>query len=425
MRSANIAALLERLSSVYGSGGWGQLAGIVLGIVVGVIAHGFARRVSRKRPGLADKLRLWPIGVIVTALALWTCQLGFRGLAMEASILRLAALLATFYSVALISLRGIGRTALGWSAVVIAGVFTGLEILHLTSSTIAALDARGILFGSVRITPWFVIRAIVVTVGLLWVTQRLGDMLEASLKGEQFLSRSGRVLLVKLSRVALLVTAVFVTLGFLGVNIATLAVLSGAVGLGLGFGLQKVISNYMSGLILLMDRSIKPGDVIEVEFSGEKIRGEVTELAGRYTAITLRTGTETLIPNEVLISNPVNNWSHTSRNVQIRIPVGVAYSADIETAISLCVEAALAAPRVLQTPKPACLILGFADSAVELNVRFWISDAERGIRNVSSGVYLEIWKRFREHGIEIPFPQRDIHIRSSFHAPTPDEGSRA
>lgn len=344
---------------------------------------------------------------------------------MEASILRLAALLATFYSVALISLRGIGRTALGWSAVVIAGVFTGLEILHLTSSTIAALDARGILFGSVRITPWFVIRAIVVTVGLLWVTQRLGDMLEASLKGEQFLSRSGRVLLVKLSRVALLVTAVFVTLGFLGVNIATLAVLSGAVGLGLGFGLQKVISNYMSGLILLMDRSIKPGDVIEVEFSGEKIRGEVTELAGRYTAITLRTGTETLIPNEVLISNPVNNWSHTSRNVQIRIPVGVAYSADIETAISLCVEAALAAPRVLQTPKPACLILGFADSAVELNVRFWISDAERGIRNVSSGVYLEIWKRFREHGIEIPFPQRDIHIRSSFHAPTPDEGSRA
>jgi small-conductance mechanosensitive channel len=271
----------------------------------------------------------------------------------------------------------------------------------------------------VKVTAWFVIKAIVIVVGVLWSTQRIGDVIEASLKGEQVLSGSGRVLVGKLIRAALLVVAIILALGFLGVNVATLAVLSGAVGLGLGFGLQKVVSNYMAGLILLMDKSIKPGDVIEVEFGEGRIRGEVTQLAGRFTAITLRTGTETLIPNEVLISSPVSNWSHTSRNVQIRMPVHVAYSTDVEKAIALCVDAALAAPRVLGSPKPVCLILGFGDSAVELDVRFWIADAEQGVRNVSSGVYLEIWKRFHESGLEIPFPQRDIHIRSSFQSSPP------
>jgi small-conductance mechanosensitive channel len=152
--------------------------------------------------------------------------------------------------------------------------------------------------------------------------------------------------------------------------------------------------------------------VIEVEFAGGQLRGEVTELAGRFTAITLRTGVETLIPNEILISNPVSNWSHSSKNVQIRIPVGVAYNADVEAAIALCIDAAKATERVLPDPSPTCLLIGFGDSSVDLDVRFWIADPERGVRNVSSAVYLEIWKRFRAHGVEIPFPQRDLHVRS-------------
>jgi small-conductance mechanosensitive channel len=270
------------------------------------------------------------------------------------------------------------------------------------------------------LTPWFAAKAVVVVGGLFWGAQRLGDLLVLGMAKERVLSRSGNVLFGKLARVALFTAAVLFSLAFLGVDVTALAVLSGAIGLGLGFGLQKIVSNYVAGLILLLDKSIKPGDVIELDFGAGPVRGEVTELAGRYTAITLRAGTETLVPNEFLISTAVNNWSHTSNNVQVRLPVGVAYTTDVERAVELCATAAQLTPRVLTMPAPVCLIAGFGDSAVDLEVRFWIKDSERGVRNVSSDVYLEIWKQFRTHKIEIPFPQRDLHIRSSVAVPFVD-----
>ncbi|MEZ5955830.1 MAG: mechanosensitive ion channel [Hyphomonadaceae bacterium] len=328
-------------------------------------------------------------------------------------VVRVASLAAAAWAVVSVAFKTVGRTALGWTVSVLAVGVAGLEAAHLLTPLETALDAQAVELGGVRISLWFVIRAILVVGGLLWLAQRVGDLLERGIAGERVLSRSGHVLFAKLARAALTAAAILFSLAFLGVDVTALAVLSGAVGLGLGFGLQKIVSNYISGLILLMDKSIKPGDVIEVELSTGRVRGEVTELAGRYTAITLRTGTETLIPNEVLISSPVINWSHTSREVQIRVPVGVAYSTDVEAAIALCVEAARAAPRVLATPEPVCFIVGFGDSSVDLEIRFWIRDAERGVRNVSSAVYLEVWKRFRENGVEIPFPQRDLHIRSA------------
>lgn len=368
----------------------------------------------------------WPIGVASFAALLGVVLSLLDARSLDHEIIRLLALAAVAWAVATLIFRAVGRTSLGWSLVALTVTIAALEALHLVTPLSNALDVQAAELGGVRISMWFAIRAVFVVGGLFWLAQRIGHLLEQGLAGEQVFSRSGHVLFAKLARAALLTAALLLSLAFLGVDITALAVLSGAVGLGLGFGFQKIVSNYVSGLILLVDKSIKPGDVIEIELANGRVRGEVTELAGRYTAITLRTGTETLIPNEVLIASPVINWSHTTREVQIRIPVGVAYSTDVEKAIALCVEAARATPRVLRAPDPVCFIVGFGDSSVNLEVRFWLADAENGIRNVSSGVYLEMWKRFQAHGVEIPFPQRDLHIRSSVpisvHAPSGPTG---
>ncbi len=358
-----------------------------------------------------------PIGALVfaSALGISVTLLETRGLTSE--VIRLLALAALAWAASEFALRALGRTALAWSILAGAIALALLEEFHLLAPLADLLNAQAIVAGGFRISTLFVIRAVVIVGGLFWLAQRLSDLLERGMPSGRMFSRSGNVLFAKLARAALVTAALLLSLAFLGVDITALAVLSGAVGLGLGFGLQKIVSNYVSGLILLMDKSVKPGDVIELDLGARRVRGEVTELAGRYTAITLRTGTETLIPNEVLISSPVINWSHTSRNVQLRIPVGIAYSTDVEKAMALCVEAAKAAKRVLASPAPVCFIKGFGNSSVDLEARFWISDAESGVRNVSSAVYLEIWKRFKAEGIEIPFPQRDLHIRSSVSIP--------
>jgi small-conductance mechanosensitive channel len=176
--------------------------------------------------------------------------------------------------------------------------------------------------------------------------------------------------------------------------------------------MQRTVANLVAGFTMLADRSIKPGDVIEIMTGDGPTYGEVKTLAARYVSVRTRSGTETLIPNELLISNPVTNWTFTDKRVRRSIAVGVAYSTDVERAQALCVEAALACKRVLKVPKPICLIRGFGESSVDLEVRFWISDPEDGVANIGSDVFLEVWRAFRAHGIEIPYPQRDLHIKS-------------
>ena len=176
-----------------------------------------------------------------------------------------------------------------------------------------------------------------------------------------------------------------------------------------GFGLQKVVSNLVSGVILLMDKSIKPGDVIQM---GESY-GRIQSLGARYVSVVTRDGTEYLIPNEDLITRQVINWSFSNPLVRLKIPVGVSYSSDVPTAMRAMRDSAAKIPRVLASPTPFCLLMGFGDSSVDLELRFWISDPENGIANVCSDVRLAIWERFAKQGIQIPFPQRDVHLRSS------------
>ena len=186
-----------------------------------------------------------------------------------------------------------------------------------------------------------------------------------------------------------------------------LTLLGGAIGVGIGFGLQKVVSNLVSGLILLLDRSIKPGDVIEIDGT----YGWINSLRARYASVITRDGKEHLIPNEDLITSKVVNWSFSDKNVRVRVPIGISYEADPRQAVDLCLDAARSAPRVLNDPEPRCLVMGFGDNSVNLQLRFWIDDPSNGVGNIRSKVLLAVWDRFQEEGIEIPFPQRDVRVR--------------
>jgi small-conductance mechanosensitive channel len=192
-----------------------------------------------------------------------------------------------------------------------------------------------------------------------------------------------------------------------GIDLTAFAVFSGAVGVGIGFGLQKIVSNFVSGIILLLERSIKPGDVIEV---GSTF-GSVTYLGARYASVRGRDGKEYLIPNENLITNQVVNWSYSSRLVRLDVPFGVAYDSDLHAVRDLAVEAAKRTNRVLASPMPVCHLTGFGDSAVNLLLRFWINDPANGVANIKGAVLLGLWDAFKAHGIQIPFPQRDVRIR--------------
>lgn len=178
--------------------------------------------------------------------------------------------------------------------------------------------------------------------------------------------------------------------------------------MGIGFGLQKIVSNFISGIILLMDKSIKPGDTIGVAGT----YGWIQSLGARYVSVITRDGIEHLIPNEELIVTRVENWSFSGKRIRLRVPVGISYNSDPRKAMALCIEATEGIERIIEYPKPVCQLTEFGDSSVNLEIRFWIRDPQNGTGNVKTQVLLGVWDRFQEHGIEIPFPQRDLHIRS-------------
>ena len=194
-----------------------------------------------------------------------------------------------------------------------------------------------------------------------------------------------------------------------GSIVMTAPFFSGAIGVGVGFGLQKVVSNYISGLILLSDKSIKPGDVIELP----NAVGWIRRMGGRYVSIVTRDEREYLIPNEDLITQQVINWSYSNRTIRLRISFGVSYKSDPRQVIALSVEALKNTDRILNDPEPACLFTGFGDNSIDFEVRFWISDPKNGTSNVTSDVLLALWDTLKQNNIEIPFPQRDLHFKTA------------
>lgn len=281
-----------------------------------------------------------------------------------------------------------------------------LRILGLTDAFERLLDNLAVSVGTMRISALLLVQAIFV-IGLLWVGARfLSRTVRNRITGNEDISPSMQVLAIKMMQLLFYGLAVFIGLKAIGIDLTGLAVLSGAIGVGLGFGLQKVVSNLVSGVILLLDKSIKPGDVISL---GDTF-GWITSLGARYVSITTRDGKEYLIPNEDLITGQVVNWSHQNDFVRLDIYFGTAYGDNPHEVRKIAVEAAMAVPRVLQSKPAVCHIVGFGDSSVDYILRFWISDPTGGLTNIRGNVYLALWDAFAEHGISIPFPQREVKV---------------
>ena len=284
-----------------------------------------------------------------------------------------------------------------------------LSILDLLAPTIAVLDAAAIPIGADEISLWDVIRSTIALAVLLSVALYLASLIESRIRTSQTLSPTVQVLFTKSLKAVLISLAVIVAINSVGIDLTALAVVGGLLGVGIGFGLQKIVSNLISGVILLIDKSIKPGDIISVAGT----YGWVTALGGRYVSVVTRDGVEHLIPNETLISEPVENWTHTQRRTRLKVDLFVHHDSDLKQVIALCEDAASATERVLPEPAPKCLFIEFGESSLKLQLRFWIGDAQNGVQNVKSDVLIEIWQRFKEQGVRVPYPQRDLHVRSS------------
>ena len=262
--------------------------------------------------------------------------------------------------------------------------------------------------GNVQISILTIGRAFVLLLVLYWLSKNLLIIFYLWLQTGSGLPAATQTLLHKLCGLSLFSASVLVVLHYVGIDLTVFALFSGALGLGIGFGLQKIFANLVSGFMILADKSIKPGDVIQLG----NTYGWINFLGSRYVSVVTRGGVEYLVPNESLITSNVINWSYSSNLVRLEVPVGISYDSDLEKAAELMREAAADAGRVLREPKPVCLLKSFGDNAINLELRFWINDPQNGLGSVKSEVLMGVWRRFKQKGIELPYPQRVLHHKS-------------
>ncbi|HEX2812538.1 MAG TPA: mechanosensitive ion channel domain-containing protein [Sphingopyxis sp.] len=291
-----------------------------------------------------------------------------------------------------------------------------------------AMQAIGLDVGSYRLSLYGLVSAIIVAV-LLWIGVKLVmRAIKWLLRRNTQIDQAQRLLTEKLIAIALFSFALLLGIDLLGIDLTTLAVFSGAAGLAIGFGLQKTVGNLIAGIILLMDRSIQPGDVIVVGDAasmgsgplpgGVPNVGRVAKIGVRAVNIVTRDGKKHLIPNELLMTQPVENWSYSSRDVRVRMRIPVAYECDLRAAQAIIVEVAKANPRILADPEPVVWITAFSERAVEHELRYWISDPESGLGNIQGEVFLGIWERFKAAGIRIPYPRQDVRLVEQDESPS-------
>jgi len=309
----------------------------------------------------------------------------------------------------------------GWSKAIAVSAWSlaALDIVGLLDPTLRILESMAITFGSNRVSVLGVGKAMIALAVLFWLAGFLSSLVERRINKMAGLTPSVQVLFGKLFKITLYTIAFVMAMNTVGIDLTAFAVFSGAVGLGIGFGLQKVVSNLISGVILLLEKSVKPGDVIAI---GDTY-GWINSLSARYVSVITRDGTEHLIPNEDLISQRVENWSYSNQLIRQRVPIGISYSSDVRKAMKLTVEASIGQVRVLDNPAPACHLKGFGDNSVDLELRYWLRDPRNGLSNVRNEILLSIWDLFNENGVEFPFPQRELHFSKAVSVKIEAEGS--
>jgi small-conductance mechanosensitive channel len=310
-------------------------------------------------------------------------------------------------------------------------VTIGFELIGWFTPTQHLLDSINLLPGKKTFTLWELLKGLVAVVGFVIVSSLIARTVERRVMRLHGLALSTRIGISKFAYFLLVSIGILIGINTVGIDLTALGVLTGAIGLGLGFGLQAIASNFVSGFVLLMDKSIKPGDVIS--FTGHtgtstENFGWVQELRGRFVVVRDRDGVDTLVPNQNLITNSVINWSYTDQRVRIRLPVTISYDDDPEVALQALLQATEHHPRILKEPHPVTRLMSFEDHGMRLEVRFWIADPMNGVNNVRSDINREIWRVFKEKGIKIPVAQREIRMLDRSAPPLlrhqDDDGSR-
>lgn len=338
---------------------------------------------------------LWIFTVAIAQVSIFTSR---------RQLLVSAASLATAWLIISVVSKFIRNRFLSKTVAMIAWTIAALNILGLLPATIEMLDAAGIQFDTFRLSLLLVFKGVVVFSLMVWLAVAGGNFADQRIRSIEGLTPSLKVLVGKLIKAVLIVVAVFGSLSLVGIDFSALAVFGGAVGLGIGFGLQKVVSNLISGVILLTDKSIKPGDVITV---GETY-GKIDQLAARYVSVRARDGREYLVPNEDLITNQVINWTFSEHKVRLDVEFGVAYNSDLYQVRALAIEAAEKVTRVMKKPGAVCHVTEFGDSSINLLLRFWVSDPDKGVTNVRGDVFLQLWDALKAANVEIPYPHRQV-----------------
>jgi small-conductance mechanosensitive channel len=287
-----------------------------------------------------------------------------------------------------------------------AWTIAALSILGLLGPVADALDSVAVSIGGLRVSPLLVLKTAALLVLAVWAASALSNFLERRVQGASDLTPSFQVLIGKLARLTLMTLAILIVVRSTGIDLSALAIFTGALGVGVGFGLQKIVSNFVSGIILLVDKSIKPGDVITVGDS----YGWVNAMNTRCIAVITRDGREVLIPNEDLVTQRVVNWSYTKEEIRLDVPFGVDVASDPHQVRRVAVEAVAAVERVLRNPAPVCHFVAFGSKSLDFMLRFWIDDPIAGVTNVRGLVLLALWDAFKREGIEIPSPIQDVRL---------------
>ena len=348
----------------------------------------------------------WLVFVILTSVALQIAtEYTFP---WNTILLKLAFNLASAWLIIAVLSRIIRSRNLSRMVAAVAWFVVALNMTGYLQPTIGALDALAFGVGEVRISLWLLIKGLALLIGLTWLATNLGNFAETRIKNFTDLTPSLQVLIGKFVKIFLVILAIVVALNAVGVDLTALTIFSGAVGVGLGFGLQKVVSNFISGVIILLDKSIKPGDTISL---GETF-GWIRELRSRFVSVVTRDGREFLIPNEDFITEKVINWSFTDKLVRLDVEFGVSYDSNPHDVTKMVIQATQDVDRVSNHKTPVCWMTEFGDSSLNFVVRFWISDPQNGLTNIRGQVLLALWDVFDQNGIGIPFPHREVIMRT-------------
>ncbi len=406
-------------------------------VVLFVIAHLIDRRVEPILKEKARDIKGMPglLRILVSFLKKfeWLFFAVFLGMAYMATsvfawpegnyLIYVAMLLSATWLVISVASHALRSRLLRTLFAYLAWGYVAATILGVTDDVASMLDAAGFSFGEIRISILSVAQALLLLALVMWASNSAGNFLDRRIQGVDELTPSLRVLLGKIVRIALLVLAALIAISGLGIDLTALTVLSGAVGVGIGFGLQKVVSNFISGIIILVDQSIKPGDTISL---GETF-GWIRELRARFVSVVTRDGREFLIPNEDFITREVINWSFSDKYVRLDVPFGVSYNSNPHDVIRIAKEAAVAADsRVDGTDNPpVCWMTEFGESSLNFKLRFWIDDPQQGLTNIRGKVLLSLWDKFKENDIGIPYPHREVYVHNATAGltPAPDKGT--